>query len=60
MYVVPVTITFLALSIVIVAVRLYTRLYLVHTAGWDDLVISVALVRGYLFLTWTLYGTNGE
>ncbi|KAF7590740.1 hypothetical protein BBP40_002478 [Aspergillus hancockii] len=44
MYVVPISITFLALSIVTVVVRLYTRLYLVRTAGWDDLVISIALL----------------
>ncbi|KAB8260251.1 hypothetical protein BDV32DRAFT_149732 [Aspergillus pseudonomiae] len=44
MYVVPVTVTFLAISIVIVIVRLYTRLWFVRTAGWDDLVIGFALL----------------
>lgn len=41
---VPVAVTFLAVSIVIVILRLYTRLYFVRTAGWDDLVIVFALV----------------
>ncbi|KAE8154028.1 hypothetical protein BDV25DRAFT_168005 [Aspergillus avenaceus] len=44
MYVVPVASTLLALSIVIVAVRLYARLYFIRTPGWDDLVIVVALL----------------
>ncbi|KAE8382843.1 hypothetical protein BDV26DRAFT_210309 [Aspergillus bertholletiae] len=44
MYVVPVTVTFLAASVVAVVLRLYTRLYFVRTAGWDDLVMVFALL----------------
>ncbi|KAE8350446.1 hypothetical protein BDV28DRAFT_150926 [Aspergillus coremiiformis] len=44
MYVVPVATTFLTVSIVIVALRLYTRLYFIRTPGWDDLVIFIALL----------------
>ncbi|KAF5859687.1 hypothetical protein ETB97_002528 [Aspergillus alliaceus] len=44
MYVVPVASTFLAVSVVIVALRLYIRLYFTRTPGWDDLVIALALL----------------
>lgn len=36
--------TFLALCVVLVAARIYTRLRIVRWFGWDDVLIIVALV----------------
>ncbi|KAJ5780539.1 hypothetical protein N7457_005699 [Penicillium paradoxum] len=44
MDVLAITVIFTALAAVFVALRLYTRLFIVKTPGWDDVLISCALV----------------
>ncbi|KAL2815473.1 hypothetical protein BJX63DRAFT_442019 [Aspergillus granulosus] len=43
MYVLPVSISFVGVSTIVVALRLYTRLRLVCTPGWDDLFLLLSL-----------------
>ncbi|KAJ5970707.1 uncharacterized protein N7479_000625 [Penicillium vulpinum] len=53
MYVVVITSVFTALAIVCVALRLYTRFYLLKAPGLDDLIITAALfcaVTSYAFI----------
>jgi hypothetical protein len=40
------------LSILLVALRLYTRLLITRCRGWDDLFVTIALVR---FVSFYLY-----
>lgn len=43
------TIGFLVVSFIFVVLRLYTRLFLVKSARWDDWTIVLALVLSSLF-----------
>ncbi|KAL4948618.1 hypothetical protein BDW69DRAFT_189096 [Aspergillus filifer] len=49
MYVLPVAITFVSVATVVVALRLYTRLRLIRTPGWDDWFLLLALATDYAF-----------
>lgn len=40
-----------ALALVIVALRLWTRLGIVRRAGWDDLLVAIALLEACIFTT---------
>ncbi|KAJ6178842.1 hypothetical protein N7519_009303 [Penicillium mononematosum] len=44
MYVVTITSVFTGLAVLVVALRLYTRIYMVKAPGLDDLIISCALL----------------
>lgn len=44
MYVLPVSITFVSVATIVVALRLYTRFRLVHSPWWDDWFLVFALV----------------
>lgn len=44
MYVVAISSVFTGLAVLVVALRLYTRIHLVKAPGLDDLIIFVALV----------------
>jgi hypothetical protein len=44
MYVVAITSVFTGLAFLVVALRLYTRIYMVKAPGLDDLLMSCALV----------------
>ncbi|KAL2846976.1 hypothetical protein BJY01DRAFT_247033 [Aspergillus pseudoustus] len=49
MYVLPVSISFVGISTVVVALRLYTRIRLVCAPGWDDLFLTLSLFADYAF-----------
>ncbi|KAL4937562.1 hypothetical protein BDV06DRAFT_226830 [Aspergillus oleicola] len=49
MYVLPVAITFVSVATILVALRLYTRLRLIRTPGWDDWFLLLALATDYAF-----------
>lgn len=49
MYVVVITSVFTGLALLVVALRLYTRIYMVKAPGLDDLIISCALVCTSIF-----------
>ncbi|KAL4960764.1 uncharacterized protein BDV14DRAFT_211525 [Aspergillus stella-maris] len=49
MYVLPVAITFVSVATVVVALRIYTRLRLIRTPGWDDWFLLLALATDYAF-----------
>ena len=40
---------FLVVSFILVMLRLYTRIFLIKSARWDDWTIVLALVLRYLF-----------
>ncbi|KAJ6146305.1 hypothetical protein N7497_008287 [Penicillium chrysogenum] len=49
MYVVVITSVFTGLALLVVALRLYTRIYMVKAPGLDDLIISCALICDLAF-----------
>ncbi|KAL2865827.1 uncharacterized protein BJX67DRAFT_382510 [Aspergillus lucknowensis] len=49
MYVLPVSITFVSVSTIVVALRLFTRFRLVYAPGWDDWFLLFALLTDYAF-----------
>ncbi|KAJ5884935.1 hypothetical protein N7495_009445 [Penicillium taxi] len=54
MQIVAITTVFTCLSIVIVALRLWTRVFLVKTPGKDDILIGLALISSILFYAFVL------
>ncbi|CEL07392.1 hypothetical protein ASPCAL10549 [Aspergillus calidoustus] len=49
MYVLPVSISLVGLSTIVVALRLYTRIRLVCSPGWDDWFLLLSLLTDYAF-----------
>ncbi|KAL4926933.1 uncharacterized protein BDV17DRAFT_293046 [Aspergillus undulatus] len=49
MYVLPVSITFVSVATIVVALRLYTRIRLIRAPGWDDWILLLALMTDYAF-----------
>jgi hypothetical protein len=49
MYVVAITSVFTGLAFLVVALRLYTRIYMVKAPGLDDLLMSCALISDLAF-----------
>ncbi|KAL4921784.1 hypothetical protein BDW62DRAFT_207984 [Aspergillus aurantiobrunneus] len=49
MYVFPVSITFVCVATIAVALRLFTRVKLVRSPGWDDWFLLLALLTDYAF-----------
>ncbi|KAL4779376.1 hypothetical protein BJX76DRAFT_361841 [Aspergillus varians] len=49
MYVLPVSITFVCVATIVVALRLFTRIRLVSAPGWDDWFLLLALLTDYAF-----------
>ncbi|ODM14691.1 hypothetical protein SI65_09880 [Aspergillus cristatus] len=47
---------FTGLATVAVALRLFTRLRVVRTAGWDDWLIVLALLTDYVFFAFAILG----
>ncbi|KAK1139989.1 hypothetical protein N8T08_010985 [Aspergillus melleus] len=64
MYVLGIAIAFISLTVVVVALRLFTRLYFIHTPGWDDLLIVLSLIADILFFAFLVieihYGLGRE
>ncbi|KAL5365718.1 hypothetical protein BJX96DRAFT_18822 [Aspergillus floccosus] len=54
MYSLPVSIVFITLAVIIVLLRLYTRLCFVRTPGWDDALIVAALLTDIAFFTFII------
>ncbi|KAI3097343.1 hypothetical protein CBS147333_9368 [Penicillium roqueforti] len=54
MYVVAISSVFTGLAVLVVALRLYTRIHLVKAPGLDDLIIFVALLVDVAFYTFTM------
>lgn len=44
MYVLPVSIVFISVATIVVALRLFTRIRLLNSPGWDDWFLLLALV----------------
>ncbi|KAL5337307.1 hypothetical protein BJX70DRAFT_248425 [Aspergillus crustosus] len=49
MYFLPVSITFVCVATIVVALRLFTRIRLVAAPGWDDWFLLTALLTDYAF-----------
>ncbi|KAL3463056.1 hypothetical protein BJX64DRAFT_287791 [Aspergillus heterothallicus] len=49
MYVLPVSISFIGVSTIVVSLRLYTRIRVVYAPGWDDLFLLLSLLADYAF-----------
>lgn len=49
---------FTGLATVAVALRLFTRLRVVRTAGWDDWLIVLALLTDYVFFAFAILETH--
>ncbi|PLB52725.1 hypothetical protein P170DRAFT_454011 [Aspergillus steynii IBT 23096] len=64
MYVLDIAITFMVLTAVVVALRLFTRLYFIRTPGWDDLLIVLSLIADICFFAFLIeevrYGLGKE
>lgn len=44
MYVLPVSIVFISVATIVVALRLFTRIRLLNSPGWDDWCLLFAMV----------------
>ncbi|KAI9045551.1 uncharacterized protein KD926_007967 [Aspergillus affinis] len=64
MYVLGIAIAFFSVAVVVVALRLFTRLYFIHTPGWDDLFIVLSLIADIFFFAFLVvevhYGLGRE
>ncbi|OJJ00107.1 hypothetical protein ASPVEDRAFT_39496 [Aspergillus versicolor CBS 583.65] len=49
MYVLPVSIVFISVATIVVALRLFTRIRLLNSPGWDDWFLLLALITDYAF-----------
>jgi hypothetical protein len=49
-----VTVTFAAIGVLATVLRLFTRFFVAHNAGWDDALISAAAVFGVTTVSLTV------